>query len=229
MNLAEHYNSMRQTALQQIAHGEAEPDALLDATEDTRRGITLLTRPPAAITAAIETVLADFQQSEPDQYYYPATDVHVTILSIISCYSGFTLDLIDPGAYQTAVRAILRDTLPFAITYSGLTASAGGIMVQGFPQGEALERLRAALRGFFKGSGLQQSIDQRYSIQTAHSTVIRFRKKLRDTPALLDKMAKYQHLFIGTFEVNTIELAYHDWYLRAANTVLLERYQLAGL
>ncbi|MDQ2792657.1 MAG: hypothetical protein M3Y12_01415 [Bacteroidota bacterium] len=74
--------------------------------------------------------------------------------------------------------------------------------------------------------GLQQSIDQRYSIQTAHSTVLRFRSKLHNGPALLKKLAQYQHHPFGSFEVNSLELVHNDWYQRAANTVLLTQYAL---
>ncbi len=217
---------MREEALRHFSHGQADLDALIDSGHDTRRGITLLARPPARITAIIETILADFQRSEPTQYYYPATDIHLTILSIISCYSGFRLDMIDPAAYQRAVGAILRSVRPFTITFSGLTASPGSIIVQGTPHGDGLAQLRAQTREFFRQSGLQQSIDQRYSIQTAHATVMRFKNKILNPSALLENISKYQRYFIGSFEVDTVELVYNDWYQRAANTVLLEKYAL---
>ncbi len=226
MNLQEYYDEMRATAVRKLAGGAAELDALIDSGQDTRRGITLLARPPAHITEAIEQLLADFQGSEPSQYYYPATDVHLTILSIISCYSGFELNSIDPGQYSSLTRTILQHTPPFNITFSGLTASAGGIIVQGFPQGNGLENLRDEIRKVFRASGLQQSIDRRYSIQTAHSTVIRLRNPLLDTSRLINNIEKYRHYFIGSFEVNTAELVYNDWYQRTANTVLLEKYTL---
>jgi hypothetical protein len=63
------------------------------------------------------------------------------------------------------------------------------MMVQGFPADEGLQVLRDRLRAAFRQSSLQQSIDQRYSIQTAHSTIIRFRHPLRDAPRLLRKLA----------------------------------------
>ena len=217
---------MRETAFRKLGQGEAELDALLDAAQDDRRGITLLARPPGHITKNIEAILADFQLLEPGQYYYPPTDIHLTILSIISCYSGFTLDVIDPQAYCNAVGTIVQRTRSFPIKFAGLTASPGGIMVQGFPQGNGLQTLRNELRKFFQASGLPQSIDQRYSIQTAHSTVIRFREPLRDAAILLETLAKYQHYFIGTFTVDTLELVYNDWYQRQATTQLLARYSL---
>jgi 2'-5' RNA ligase len=226
MNLTAHYDSMRQAAVRGLAQREAELDNLIDSPHDHRRGITLLARPPATITARIEEMLADFRRVEPDQYYYPASDIHVTILSIISCYQGFALDLIDSTAYQNAVRSILQSSVPFSIRFAGLTASPGSLIVQGFPMDDGLENLRAATRSFFRSSGLQQSIDQRYSIQTAHSTVMRFRSPLQNPAQLLEKLAEYQHHFIGSFAVDSVELIYNDWYQRARNTVLLEKFSL---
>ncbi|WP_046246062.1 2'-5' RNA ligase family protein [Hymenobacter terrenus] len=226
MNLQAHYDTLREDALRQLAQGEADLDLLIDSSEDNRRGITLLTRPPAPITAIIKAITADFQSADPTQYYYPATDIHLTILSIISCYSGFTLDMIAPSAYQEVVRAIVEHVRPFTITYSGLTASPSGIMVQGVPEDDSLENLREQTRKFFRQSGLQHSIDQRYTIQTAHSTVIRFKNPIQDPHILVEIIRKYQQFFIGSFEVNTVELVYNDWYQRARNTVLLEEYSL---
>lgn len=226
MNLAAHYDAMRQAALPQLARGEAELDPLLDSAQDSRRGITLLARPPAFITDKIATILADFQAIEPEQYYYPATDMHLTILSLISCYPGFTLALIEPARYQAVVRSILQAWPPFRLRFAGLTASPGGIMVQGFPQDAGLADLREAVRAAFRQSGLQQSIDQRYRLQTAHATVIRFRSKLLNAKLLSEKIEQYESYFIGSFEVNTLELVYNDWYQRAPPTVVLEKYPL---
>lgn len=228
MDLQEYYDEMRAKAVSQLARGEADLDHLIGSALDTRRGITLLARPPARITKIIVEIMADFQRDEPDQYYYPAADTHLTILSIISCYAGFTLDLINSEEYTSMVRTIVQDIRPFNIRFSGLTASPGGIIVQGFPQDDGLRNLREKIRQLFRTSGLQQSIDQRYSIQTAHSTVIRFRSILLDTNHLLKKIEKYRHYFIGSFEVDAVELVYNDWYQRTANTVLLEKYSLSG-
>jgi 2'-5' RNA ligase len=226
MNLPEQYATMRQAALRQFAQGAAEVDALLGAPHDTRRGLTLLARPPAAVTARLETMLADFRQAEPEQYYYPATDIHLTILSIISCYPGFSLQAINPEEYRRALRGILQAARPFTIRYAGLTASPGGIMVQGFPQDGALASLRQTIREFFQHADLPHSIDQRYRLQTAHSTVIRFKKPLANPVALLEEVSKYQAQDFGSFKIASVELVYNDWYQQAAHTVLLEKYPL---
>jgi 2'-5' RNA ligase len=228
MDLQAHYDAMRQDAFQKLSRGEADLDTLLDSEHDTRRGITLLARPPARITSLIEALLADFQQLEPTQYYYPTSDIHLTILSIISCYQGFTLDAIDPEKYKQAVRTILQHTSPFRIRFTGLTASPGGIIVQGFPEDTGLQSLRNQVRRYFQASGLQQSIDQRYSIQTAHVTVVRFRNKLADPARLRQAVERFEHYNIGSFEVDTLELVYNDWYQRQENTILLETYPLVS-
>jgi 2'-5' RNA ligase len=226
MTLAAHYDAMRTAAMRQLADGAPDLDPLIDSPLDTQRGLTLLARPPAAITAIVEAILADFRRIEPAQYYYPASDIHLTVLSIISCHQGFTLAAIDPDAYRAAAEALTQASQPFTISYAGLTASAGGIMVQGFPQDEGLQQLRDATRTYFQASGLQQSIDQRYQLHTAHSTVIRFRKPLADPARLLALLRHYEQYAIGTFEVASVELVYNDWYQRAAHTTLLGHYSL---
>jgi 2'-5' RNA ligase len=224
MDLIAHYDALRQAALPRLARGEAELDTLLDSPHDTRRGLTVLARPPAAITAALEALLADFQRIEPAQYYYPAADMHLTVLSLISAHAGFSLAAIEPAAYVQAVREALLGVL--AIRYAGFTAVPGGVLVQGFPQDEGLERLREALRAHFRHAGLAHSIDQRYRLQTAHSTVIRFRRPLANPALLVAALARCRQQFIGTFEVQAIELVVNDWYQRAQHTQRLATYSL---
>ena len=115
-NLPAHYATMREAALRRFARGEAEVDLLLDSTHDTRRGITLLARPPVAVTEAITALLGELQHREPTQYYYPATDLHLTILSLISCYPSFGLSHINPAHYCQVVAEVLRQTPPFTVT-----------------------------------------------------------------------------------------------------------------
>ncbi len=228
MHLQATYDALRQTAIPRLTRGEAELDALIDSTQDTRRGLTLLARPPAPIAAALTEIMADFKSTEPAQYYYPATDIHLTILSIISCYPGFKPDKINVPDYCAALRQIIQFIPSFRLSYIGLTASPGGILVQGFPQGNGLDNLRAGLRNSFQSSVIQHTIDQRYRIQTAHSTIIRFKSNILNPPTLVAKLKKYEHRFLGTFEVNKLELVYNDWYQRAQNTVVLDEYLLSS-
>jgi 2'-5' RNA ligase len=227
MALQHHYDTMRQLASHQLVHGQAELDPwLIQATLDERRGLTLRARPPAHIIARIQELVAAFQQVEPDQYYYPGPEIHLTISSLISAYPGFTLQQIAPLAYQQVVRHSLAQSRPFALTYSGVTASPGAILLQGFPQGDTLQQLRTKLKRCVEQAGLSHSIDARYALQTAHATLVRFRAPLRQPAQIVNLIQAYQQTFIGSFEVDTLELVYTDWYHRAAHTVVLETYSL---
>ena len=228
MNLQQYYDSMREVAFRHLAQGEAQLDSQLHAVQDNRRGLTLRARLPTLLAAKVEEMLTDFRSIEPEQYYYSATELHLTILSGISCSSGFTLQAIDPEAYRQAVRASLEASCVFAVTYAGITASSGAIILQGTPNDEGLAQLREQIRAFFQQSGLRQSMDERYQLQTAHTTVIRFRSPLRNPTRLIETMKVYQHHFFGSFEVEAIELVYNDWYHRTANTRVLETYPLQG-
>jgi 2'-5' RNA ligase len=226
MNLEQHYHQMWTYASHQFELGRFEYDELIDSPNDSRRGITLLARPPESMKIAIKSMLNDLQDTEPWQYYYPTTDIHLTGLSIISCYEGFTLNHININDYVDLVREVLHTYTSFKISFRGLTASPSCLIVQGFLMDDELTNIRNGLRDKFQTSNLQHSIDKRYSIQTAHSTIVRFKKPLLNPDSFLQKVKKYRNLDFGTFEVNELELVFNDWYQRASTTVVLERFSL---
>lgn len=215
MNLKEHYNSLYQNAIEKIKSDNYAVDPLIDSTKDNRFGITLLIRPPDKVKNEIQKFLNELKALEANQYYYANTDIHITILSIISCYNGFKLKDINISEYNTLIKQSLLDIENIEIQFKGLTASPSCLLIQGFMKNESLNNLRNTLREKFKNSTLQQSIDKRYAIQTAHSTVVRFREKFTNKSEFLNIMEKYKSHDFGTFKVNKIELVYNDWYQRA--------------
>lgn len=227
ISLPDYYRSLWSEARPLLTAGQLELDAMLSAPEkDFRRGITLLTRPTGEVPLRVQHFLQEMAGLEPTQYYYPASDLHVTVLSIVSCVEGFTLGSICPEEYAAVVQKALEQLPPFAIRFRGVTASAAGILLQGFPVGKGLEVLRENLRCLFRNSGLLQSIDQRYAIQTAHSTVIRFQEPLRNPAAFLQKLEEYRTADFESFSVRTLELVYNDWYQRQEHTHVLGAFNL---
>ena len=180
MNLTEHYKKLYKSSIRSIENEDYKTDLLIDSPGDRRFGITLLIRPPENIKNRIQVFLKDLKQVDPSQYYYPNSDIHITVMSIISCYEGFQLDQISISNYIDLINESLNGIDRFEIKLKGITASNSGIMIQGFPENDNLNNLRNNLRTKFKNSDLEQSIDKRYSIQTAHSTVVRFRTKLQN-------------------------------------------------
>lgn len=212
-NLALHYNNLYQNAINKIGNAEYEIDSLIDDPKDHRFGITLVIRPDADTKQNIQQFLSELKAIEPDQYYYQNSDLHVTVMSIISCYEDFSLDDIVVEDYVNLIDGVLKEFSPFNIQFKGLTASPSCILLQGFLT-DTLNEIRDALRKIFKASALQQSIDKRYAIQTAHSTVVRFRNPLSKINELLSLIERYRNFDFGTFEVKQIELVYNDWYQR---------------
>ncbi|SDE40927.1 2'-5' RNA ligase family protein [Pedobacter soli] len=213
MNLAEHYDKLYTDSVTKIASGDYETDPLINDETDKRFGITLVIRPDLATNAQIQQFLTEVKAIEPDQYFYQNSDIHITLMSIISCYTGFDLKDIHMQDYVSLIQEVLTKQKTFKIQFKGLTASPSCILVQGFLT-ETLNEIRDDLRKVFKNSALQQSIDKRYAIQTAHATIVRFNNPLRNPAVLVSLMEKYRDFDFGTFEVKQIELVYNDWYQR---------------
>ncbi len=111
-------------------------DPLIHSTQDTRRGITALAyldKNNKQVIDKISKFLTAVNKIEPEQYFYPRTDLHVTILSIISCIEGFTLSTINVDDYIKVFNHVMAECPPIAINFNGVTASESCIVIQGFP------------------------------------------------------------------------------------------------
>ncbi|KYP14260.1 hypothetical protein, partial [Flavihumibacter sp. CACIAM 22H1] len=206
MELQAHYDQFFREGVRALETGTYTINELLYADLDQRYGITLLTRPDKAIRTSIRQFLETFKAIDPNQYYYPDSDIHVTILSIISCYEGFQLNQVNPAAYAAIIGEVLRNQPPCTLEFRGITLSPAAIMLRGFVSGDALNYVRDRLRAAFKRSGLEHSIDERYAIFTAHSTVVRYRQKLANPAAWLQKIRENETFYFGKQELNSMEL-----------------------
>jgi 2'-5' RNA ligase len=213
MNLKEHYNLLYKEGIDKIVSDTYKIDRLIDSETDRRFGLTIVIRPSAAVKNNIQQFLDELKKIEPNQYYYPSSDIHITVMSIISCYEGFEIDTIDLSKYINLIQKCLI-TENINIQFKGLTASDSCIMVQGFMNNNYLNEIRDNLRVAFKNSNLEQSLDKRYSIQTAHSTVVRFKKQFEKKESFLEIIEKYKNFDFGSFNMNKFELVSNDWYQR---------------
>ena len=226
MNLQEHYNQLYTTSAKVILEEKYKIDDQINDASDSRFGITLLIRPNDEVKAQIQLFLNELRAIDSKQYYYTNSDIHITVMSIISCYEGFTLDKIRIEEYIEIIQKSLLDVDKIKINFNGVTASPSAIMIQGFPSDLSLNNLRDKLRENFKKSTLQQSIDSRYAIATAHSTVVRFQEKIENPKKLISVVEKFRDYNFGEFKVNKLELVYNDWYQRESNTINLADFYL---
>jgi len=213
-------------AFPKIKTGQVITDDQIDNPVDSRRGITLLIRPSQPVIDNIQQFLQKTKMIAPNQYYYPPTDLHLTTLSIFSCQPGFELNQIDLSQYKQIIQHTLNDFPPFTINFSGITLSASGIVAKGYDTTGTLNEIRAAIRKAFKATILTNTIDKRYVLKVAHSTLIRFKNPLLNPALLSDFLAKQQTIPFGITTVNAIDLVFNDWYMKTEKVRLLERYPL---
>ncbi|MFA9188240.1 2'-5' RNA ligase family protein [Flavobacterium magnesitis] len=221
MDLAAHYNQLFTESSKAILDNNYVIDTKIDAKNDNRFGITLLIRPPESIKNKIQSFLNELKKENSTQYYYPNSDMHITVLSIISCYDGFRLNQINPEAYIAIIQENLSAIQDLEINFKGITTSNSTIMIQGFPTNDSLNLFRDLLRKAFQNSSLEQSIDSRYTLFTAHISVCRFKKAINNTEKLISLLEKYRKTDFGKFEVKEIELVYNDWYQKKEKTQII--------
>lgn len=212
MNLKKHYNDLYRESIRKISNNGYQIDNLIDSPLDRRFGITLIIRPPSEVKTKIQEFLDKLKTIEPNQYYYKNSDIHITVMSIISCYDGFQLKNIDVSEYVKVITQSLNCNADLEIHFKGITASPSCLMIQGFMNNKSLNIIRNNLRENFKNTTLEQSIDKRYLIQTAHATVFRFREPLNKKIKFLELIENYRNHDFGSFKVKNFELVYNDWY-----------------
>jgi len=224
--LSQLYDQLWNGTLASVKRSGFEHDALIDSPSDWRHGLTLLIRPSEEVKQAVQLLLDELKAIEPEHYYYPKADIHVTVMTIISCYEGFRLEQVDVDDYVTLLQDCLTGLPPFTIKFQGITASPSAIMIQGFPTDHTLEHIRNRLRRGFKHSFLEQSLDKRYPLRTAHATVVRFKKTVVQQEFLVNKLLQFREMYFGEFEVGELEFVFNDWYQRKDKVKTLYRFRL---
>lgn len=115
---------------------------------------------------------------------------------------------------------------PFDIEFRGKTATASCVLAQGFPVGDGLNKLRELLRKNFGSSSLRHSIDERYTIATAHSTLIRFRDEVSRPQEYIDLMSRFRGVEWGCQQVASLDLVFNDWYHKATRVKDIATFRL---
>ncbi|TKB97061.1 AKAP7-like phosphoesterase domain-containing protein [Pedobacter cryophilus] len=221
MNLNKHYEEMWSKSLEKFERNEFQIDPQIDSSDDLRRGVTLLIRPSELVKTEISNFINDLKIIEPHQYYYPSSDIHITVMSIISCYSGFYLGDINIKDYEELIALSLKNLRNEQIKFKGLTASPSCLMLKGFAANNQINLLRDNLRVNFNQTNLNSSLDSRYEIQSIHATIVRFKTEIKNKKAFLELLEKYRDFDFGTFEVEHYEFVFNDWYQKKEFTKIL--------
>ncbi|MEZ9412309.1 MULTISPECIES: 2'-5' RNA ligase family protein [Vibrio] len=224
------YDDMWQRFEFALKRNEYELDPYLsDLENDTRRGITALAYLNQGNRSTINEITRfqkEVRELEPEQYYHPSNELHLTILSVISCLPEFALTEIDVNPYIDVFRSALKNAGKIEIRYQGVSASPNCIVIQGFPTSDTLERLRNELKTQLTEAGVRVTFDSRYKLVTAHSSIIRFKAPLNDAQQLLALCQRYRNHDFGRVVLEDFELVFNNWYQNLDVTKSLAKYRV---
>lgn len=188
-----------------LAGGHGDP-YLAAPGADTRMALALLIRISPEVTEQILSWQREVRRVEPDLYYYPGEDLHITVLDILRGVAGRTVPE-RIGDYIRCVQDCAAKIRPFSVEFAGTTVSDSAALVCGYYE-YGLEQLRRSLRRALADAGL--ALEERYETRSAHITAIRVPDRLSDPKAFL-KCAQSSREF-GRMRVDSVELAFHNWY-----------------
>jgi len=222
------YDRLWSEASLALERGQPDIDPFLsDRKNDLRRSVALAFRPGPAVQSRVEAFLREAAKAAPDQHIYRLDELHVTVLAVIPGSASWQKHLPELPAMRVSIADVLRTRTAFSVAFRGVTASKGGIMIQGFPADDTLAQMRDDLRTAFKQHNFTVDIDRRYKIADAHTTVMRFKRPRSDWSRLLDLLRDNRTTDFGEMRVNMLELILGDWYASAGSVQILEKYPLA--
>ena len=99
-------------------------------------------------------------------------------------------------------------------------------MVQGFPHDATLNDMRNRLRTALANRGLGHSLEQRYRLLTAHSTLLRFTRPLQAPKQFCSALAGFRNEFFGASAIASLDLVINDRYMSSETLIKIEAHQL---
>lgn len=225
----ETYDRLWSEASRHFQSGQVEIDPyLVNRADDRRLGLSVIGRLDPAVGQRFASFLNRARQVAPKQHFYHSSEFHLTVLSLFTATEALEPYWNNRAAYQAAVGQALRAGQAFTVHYRGVTASKSAVMIQGFTPGPQLAQLRARLRQALREAGLGQGLDERYAIDTAHATVLRFKSRPENLQGLLTLLQRQRTTDFGSTVFSTLQLVKNDWYLSRDRVEILARYPLAN-
>lgn len=204
--LDNHYESIISVNREKILAGGKGDPFLKNAPTDNRMALVVLIRIPDGITEKINQCIDDLKVIEPDLYYYPAKDFHITVMDILKGEKGREIPP-NISKYIRCVEECSKEISPFQIKFDGLTASDNAVLVRGYYE-DRLTIFREQLRDMLKQRELL--LEERYKTVSSHVTIARLYNKYQNAERLLEFIERPRSF--GTMTVQNMEISFHNWY-----------------
>lgn len=204
--LENHYESIIAANREKILAGGKGDQFLENALTDNRRALVVMIRIPSEIAEKINKCIDDLKGIEPNLYYYPAKDFHITVMDILKGEEGREIPS-NISEYIRCIKECSEEISPFQIEFDGLAASDNAVMVRGYYEDHLLI-FREKLRGMLKLKGLL--LEERYKTVSSHVTIARLYNKFQNAEKLLEYIERPRSF--GTMTVQNMEISFHNWY-----------------
>lgn len=204
--LDNHYDSILTANREKILAGGVGDVLLERALTDSRMSLVVLIRIPLNVAEKINSCIDDLKGIEPNLYYYPVKDFHITVMDVLKGEEGRRIPQ-NITEYIRCIEECSKEISPFKIRFDGLTASDNAILVRGYYD-DQLMVFRQKLRDMLKQRGL--SLEERYKTISSHATIARLHSKYQNPERLLDYIEKPRSF--GTMTVSSMEISFHNWY-----------------
>jgi 2'-5' RNA ligase len=194
--------------------------------DDTRRGLTLVARPDAGVRKEVGKFLREAAVICPGQYFYKPAELHVTVLAVIPGTESWRARIGRLPACLAVLDQVLKNRRAFTVEFCGVTASPEAVMIQGFPVDDSLNRLRDELRNALRKHDLDEILDGRYRIATAHLTAMRFSNSRANWKQFLHFLQTHRETDFGETRFSSLQLIWGDWYASGDVVRLLRKFPL---
>lgn len=145
---------------------------------DMRCGVNIICRPSTDVVQYILSIQEYLRVSEPDQYYYPPSDLHLTLVEI--CHSRTPEDALRiAGVVGPEIRRLAAITSLPKVDSPMLVFDSHAVALNFLPTDEALQNARQSIREGLVNIGI--STDARHETKSAHVTLMRYITPLRSS------------------------------------------------
>jgi 2'-5' RNA ligase len=174
----------------------------------------------------VKTFLREGAAICPGQHFYQPAELHMTVLAVIPGSESWREEIHRLPVVRTVLDEVLKNCRAFSLKFRGVTVSPEAVLVQGFPQDNALARIRNELRSALRDHGVGENLDRRYKITAAHLTVMRFSHPQADWKRLLDFLETHRETDFGETRFQSLQLIWNDWCASAGATRTIREYAL---
>jgi len=170
-----------------------------------------------------DLIVSPFRCLEPNQYFLPLADIHLTVFEFVSVRPDFRNWQGEVPLFQEICREVLAAYRPFTIDFRGTVFTNTSGILAGYDQGVLVE-IREELRAAVKKRGFEPM--ERYHSQTAHVSFLNFRGPLEHPKEFLKLVEATRNTSFGAITVDSMELVEHDWFHRQATRRTIQRFSL---